>query len=101
MASSERWQEQVEAQIGRLDDQIQAIRGELIQATAAGVREGIMSVLRDDELCKRFWSRGFDELAAHGANRSSQWIGKRLLVGAVTAIVTYGLYWLVKNDALK
>jgi hypothetical protein len=63
---------------------------------ADAMERALRRVLTDEELIKAFWDRGFTEFQKHATNRGSQWVGKRLFVGAVTAAITYGAYLLIK-----
>ena len=69
----------------------------LKEAVASAIRE----TLADQELTRRFWAEGYNQLQAHAVNNGSQWVGKRLLTAVVTAIVTAGVIWLVKSGAIK
>lgn len=71
--------------------------GMLHAAVASAIRE----TLADEDLTKRFWEQGYNQLQEHAVNNGSQWIGKRLMTVIVTAIVTTGLVWLVRTGALK
>ena len=56
---------------------------------------------KDPEFSKAFWRKGFEELSSHSAAGASEWIGKKLLVWAATAIAASLLVWLVRTGAIK
>lgn len=68
---------------------------------ADAVEAAMRRVLADNDLRSAFWRSGYEELSAHAGNGASQWIGKRLLIAAVWAVVSAGLIWLVKIGAFK
>ncbi len=68
---------------------------------AKAVEVALRRVLSDEEVTQRFWKRGFDELASHANNHTSQWIGKRILTAFIVAVTTAGIVWLVKTGAIK
>lgn len=74
---------------------------EMQAAVTAGVVAGIKQMLADPEFVKSFWQRGFEELSTHTGNGATQWVGKRLLTIAITAMTTAGIVWLVKTGAIK
>lgn len=71
------------------------------EVVAKGVELAIRRIMEDEELKTKFWKAGFDELSKHATNQGSQWVGKRLLTGVVTAGVTAGLIWLIKAGHFK
>jgi len=68
---------------------------------AAGVVDGFALIMSDDKMVSKFWKTGYTNLAYHGGNDASQWIGKRLLTAAVIALATACLAWLLRNGAFK
>jgi Asp-tRNA(Asn)/Glu-tRNA(Gln) amidotransferase B subunit len=70
-------------------------------AVAAGVHDGMASLLSEPEKVTTFWETGFNEMTKHVATQSSQWIGKRLLTAAITAITVWGITWLVTTGRFK
>jgi len=74
---------------------------ELQAAVTAGVVAGMKQMAQDEAFVSSFWRHGFEELSKHSSNGASQWIGKRLLTIAITAITTAGIVWLVKTGAIK
>jgi hypothetical protein len=87
--------------MGRLDNQLTELRADMVAAIAAGVRQGLESCLADDELARRFWRRGFEELRSHTENHTSKWLGGHLLRTAAAAIAMALIVWLVKSGYIK
>lgn len=71
------------------------------EAISRGVERGLRAVLSDRVLVESFWEKGYDELTKHAGNNASQWIGKRILVSIIGALVVAGIVWLVKTGNLK
>ena len=70
---------------------------QITSAVSDGVREGITSLLKDEEIVSKFWSVGYDQLTKQAAKNTSQWVGKRVLTMVVTALFVWTLTWLVRN----
>lgn len=79
------------------EDEKQALK----DAVQAGVHSGFKALMDDDEAVEKFWKGGYGELTKHASNASSQWVGKRLLAAAVTAVFIWAMTWLVKNGGIK
>lgn len=58
----------------------------------ADVEAGIRRVLDDDELVRRFWHRGYEELSNHVGNGATRWVGARLLSMIGGALIAAGLW---------
>lgn len=65
------------------------------------VETALRRVLSDAQLREEFWEHGYKHLSAHATNGASQWIGKRLLVSLIWAVVGAGIVWLIKLGALR
>jgi len=69
------------------------------------ITEAIVDALKrtadDPEFSKRFWQRGFVELSGHASNAGSQWIGKKIMVWAATALLGWLVIYLVRSGAIK
>lgn len=76
-------------------------RASIREEVAHGVIDGLRAFAADEEATRKFWKRGFDELAAHSSNGASQWIGKRILTWLITAVVGAGIVYLVRTGAIK
>jgi len=61
----------------------------------------LRKALSDEDLTKKFWARGYAELASHAEGNASKWLGRRLMTTLVIAITTAGLVWLVKTGYIK
>lgn len=70
-------------------------------AVADAIVIALKKTASDPEFSKAFWHRGYTELAEHSSNGASQWLGKKLLVWAATALAASLLVWLVKTGAVK
>ena len=92
---------QFEAAVGLLMDRMEQVCTHRERELQAAVKAAIDQAMSDEKAVKRFWRTGFDELSEHGANGASQWIGKRLLTGAIVAILFACLTWLVQTGRLK
>jgi hypothetical protein len=80
----------------------QSLAGDDIrQQVALGFVDGFTLVTGDQKLMARYWRGGWEQFMAHTTDASHMWIGKRLFAGAVIAIVSAGVLWLVKNGVLK
>lgn len=69
-------------------------------ALRLAVTEGIKDVLKDEALVATFWEAGFKHLTNHATDKTTQWIGKRILTMFVTAAVVAGLIWLGKSKGV-
>lgn len=74
-------------------------REEMPKVIADGLASGVRQLLADDELVKKFWKRGFDEITGHSTNGASQWVGKRILTVILGAIFATAIVWSVKTGA--
>lgn len=83
------------------DQQRRVTEDEIRRAVAVGVVDGAKQLMADDDVVDKFWQGGYDRLTGHATSASSQWIGKRIMAAAVTALLVWGVTWLVKNGALK
>lgn len=63
--------------------------------------QALKRVFQDEELTKKFWARGYQELVGHAEGNASKWIGRRIFTSVVIAVTTAGLVWLVKTGSLK
>lgn len=70
-------------------------------AVAEAIVIALKKTANDPDFCKAFWHKGYLELAEHSSNGASQWLGKKLLVWAATAMVASLIVWLVKTGAVK
>ena len=68
---------------------------------ADAIVTALKRVANDPDFSKAFWQRGYTELAEHSSNGASQWLGKKIMVWAATAIVGSLIIWLVKTGAIK
>jgi len=73
----------------------------LTAAVQAGVHSGFKALMDDEEAVEKFWKGGYEEMTKHASNASSQWVGKRILAGAVTAVFIWAATWLFKNGGIK
>lgn len=80
--------------MGMTEDEISA-------AVAAGVKAGFTAAMDDPEVVEKFWRGGYEQLTAHASAASSQWVGRRILAAAVTAVFVWAVTWLVRNGSLK
>ena len=79
-----------------------AFNGQEFQAHVTNaIVDALKRTANDPEFSKIFWQRGYAELAEHAGNASSQWIGKKLMVWAATAMVGWLVIWLVRSGAIK
>ncbi len=74
---------------------------EITAAVAKGVKAGFTAAMDDPDVVEKFWRGGYEQLTQHASAASSQWVGKRILAAAVTALFIWALSWMVKNGALK
>lgn len=74
---------------------------QLSRAVAAGVTQGIQTALKDEELVKAFWKKGFEEITSHAASGASMWVGRRVLVWFITAAFGIVLFLAVKYKVLS
>lgn len=74
---------------------------EITAAVAAGVKLGFTQAMDDPDVVEKFWQGGYEQLTGHASKASSQWVGKRILTAAVTALLVWGLTYLVKNGVIK
>lgn len=68
---------------------------------AAGVVDGLQSILADEKFVAAFWQKGYEQLAKHSTAGASEWFGKRLLTGIIIAITIGGIAWLARNGGIK
>lgn len=73
----------------------------LEQHIAKAIGTALRETAKDAEFSQAFWRRGFEELTKHSSNGASQWVGKRLLTIAITAVTSAGIIWLVKSGGIK
>ena len=80
------------------------VRTAVAESVQSAVRDGVVAAIReianDHELAQTFWRGGFEQLANHAGNASSQWIGRRILTAFIAAAATAGIVWLVKSGAI-
>ena len=73
----------------------------LSKAVSAGVVQGFRELLQDQDLMAQFWEQGFDKLTSHAGDGASKWVGKRILVGLVAAVLIWSMGWLVRHGGIK
>jgi hypothetical protein len=84
----------------RLDEHDRMLE-EMPKALRSALADALRDVLGDKELRSEFWKAGYEELSSHASNGASQWVGKRILIAAVTAVFVLSLGWLVKNGWIR
>lgn len=91
--------------VAALTEQIDArhreLKDDLRHAVSDGVSDGILTAMKDDEFVKRFWRRGYDEVAAHGRDDVSRGIGRRVLTWVAGILFSLGVYLAVKAGVIK
>lgn len=81
--------------------ELQLDREDIRAQVAAGVVDGMALVMSDKTLVDAFWERGYEQLAKHSTAGAGQWLIKRAFTAVVLAVVTAGMFYLLRNGALK
>lgn len=76
---------------------LEALERGLPSMMGESVENAIRSVMQDREVRKAFWHDGYEELREHASIGASQYIGKRFLTAIITAIVAWGMVWLLRS----
>lgn len=82
-------------------EQLRLVVNALPSRIEQAVEIGIKNAANDEETSKRFWERGFDHLSMHAAAGINQWVGRRVVMILLAAVLSASIGWAVFTGRFK
>jgi hypothetical protein len=84
-------------------EEVEHVRSSMLSKAdvAEAVTEGMRRLLKDDHVITEFWTHGFRHLTKHTTDGAQVWIGRRIVIGIASALLTAAVYFAAKMGTLK